>query len=89
MVQVDTIFVFCINKDRHKVWAKDWSKVEGVHGTIKSICKRLTKATRLCDHGAIPMSFVPKRNISGTASSEQNLDQLPPAYMYSVIFKDI
>ncbi|CAF3534067.1 unnamed protein product [Rotaria socialis] len=33
MVQVDTIFVFCINKDRHKVWAKDWSKVEGVHGT--------------------------------------------------------
>ncbi|CAF2134891.1 unnamed protein product [Rotaria magnacalcarata] len=33
MAQLDTIFVFCINKDRHKVWAKDWSKVEGVHGT--------------------------------------------------------
>ncbi|CAF3436874.1 unnamed protein product [Rotaria socialis] len=89
MAQLDTIFVFCINKDRHKVWAKDWSKVEGVHGTIKSICKRLTAATRPCDHDAIPMSFMPKRNTSDTASCEQNLDQLPPTYMYSVIFKDI
>ncbi|CAF1470743.1 unnamed protein product [Rotaria magnacalcarata] len=33
MAQLDTIFVFCINKDRYKVWAKDWPKVEGVHGT--------------------------------------------------------
>ncbi|CAF3363654.1 unnamed protein product, partial [Rotaria socialis] len=89
MVQVDTIFVFCINKDRHKVWAKDWSKVEGVHGTIKSICKRLAKATRACDHDSIPMSFVPQLCTSDTASNEKNLDQLPPAYMYSVIFKDI
>ncbi|CAF3463229.1 unnamed protein product [Rotaria socialis] len=89
MAQVDTIFVFCINKDRHKVWAKDWSKVEGVHGTIKSICKRLAKATRACDHDSIPMSFVPQLCTSDTASNEKNLDQLPPAYMYSVIFKDI
>ncbi|CAF3328320.1 unnamed protein product [Rotaria socialis] len=35
------------------------------------------------------MSFMPKRNTSDTASCEQNLDQLPPTYMYSVIFKDI
>ncbi|CAM4881542.1 unnamed protein product [Rotaria socialis] len=56
---------------------------------IKSICKRLTKATRSCDHDAIPMSFVPKRSTPDTASKEQNLDQLPPTYMYSVIFKDI
>ncbi|CAF1523540.1 unnamed protein product [Rotaria magnacalcarata] len=91
MAQLDTIFVFCINKDRHKVWAKDWSKVEGVHGTIKSICKRLIKATRLCDHDAIPMSFVPKQIVAeGAAGPDQkNLDQLPPTYMYSVIFKDI
>ncbi|CAF3219994.1 unnamed protein product [Rotaria socialis] len=89
MDQLDTIFVFCVNKDLNKVWAKDWSKVRGVHRTIKSICKRLTKATRSCDHDAIPMSFVPKRSTPDTASKEQNLDQLPPTYMYSVIFKDI
>ncbi|CAF3202821.1 unnamed protein product [Rotaria socialis] len=33
MAQVDTIFVYTENEDLHKVWAKDWSKVEGVHGT--------------------------------------------------------
>ncbi|CAF2235733.1 unnamed protein product [Rotaria magnacalcarata] len=56
---------------------------------IESICKRLTKATRACDHDSIPMSFVLKRCTSDTVSNEQNLDQLPPTYMYSVIFKDI
>ncbi|CAF2249563.1 unnamed protein product [Rotaria magnacalcarata] len=35
------------------------------------------------------MSFVPKRCTSDAASNEQNTNQLPPAYMYSVIFKDI
>ncbi|CAF3495163.1 unnamed protein product [Rotaria socialis] len=91
VAQLDTIFVFCINKDLHKVWAKEWSKVKGVHGTIKSICKRLIKATRLCDHDAIPMSFVPKQIVAeGAAGPDQkNLDQLPATYMYSVIFKDI
>ncbi|CAM4963949.1 unnamed protein product [Rotaria socialis] len=32
---------------------------------------------------------ISKRQISEAASTEQNLDQLPPSYMYSVIFKDI
>ncbi|CAF2113552.1 unnamed protein product, partial [Rotaria magnacalcarata] len=91
MAQLDTIFVFCINKDRHKVWAKEWPKVEGVHGTIESICKRLIKATRVCDHDSIPMSFVPKQIVEegATGSDKNNLDRLPPSYMYSIIFKDI
>ncbi|CAF4809453.1 unnamed protein product, partial [Rotaria magnacalcarata] len=35
------------------------------------------------------MSFIPKREISEPVSNEKNLDQLPPSYMYSMIFKDI
>ncbi|CAF4956351.1 unnamed protein product, partial [Rotaria socialis] len=35
------------------------------------------------------MSFIPKQEISEALASEQNLDRLPPSYMYSVIFKDI
>ncbi|CAF4610429.1 unnamed protein product, partial [Rotaria socialis] len=35
------------------------------------------------------MSFVPQQCTSDTASNEKNLDRLPAAYMYSVIFKDI
>ncbi|CAF2156445.1 unnamed protein product [Rotaria magnacalcarata] len=85
IVQLDTIFVFCSNKDEHN----EWSKVRGIHDSLQSICMKLTKATQSCDHAAIPMSFIPKRQISEAASSEQNLNQLPPSYMYSVIFKDI
>ncbi|CAF1947223.1 unnamed protein product [Rotaria magnacalcarata] len=56
---------------------------------IESICKRLIKATRACDHDSFPMSFLPQRCTPDTASNEQNLDQLLATYMYSVIFKDI
>ncbi|CAF3328000.1 unnamed protein product, partial [Rotaria socialis] len=35
------------------------------------------------------MSFIPNQEISEALASEQNLDRLPPSYMYSVIFKDI
>ncbi|CAF1284004.1 unnamed protein product [Rotaria magnacalcarata] len=56
---------------------------------IQSICTQLTKVTQSCDHDAIPMSFIPKREISEPVSNEKNLDQLPPSYMYSMIFKDI
>ncbi|CAF3461846.1 unnamed protein product [Rotaria socialis] len=75
IAQLDTIFVFCSNKDELKFWAK----VRGIHDSIQSICMQLTKATQSCDHDAI----------SEAASTKQNLDQLPPSYMYSVIFKDI
>ncbi|CAF1576994.1 unnamed protein product, partial [Rotaria magnacalcarata] len=35
------------------------------------------------------MSFISKREISEAVSNKQNLDQLPPSYMYSITFKDI
>ncbi|CAF4125989.1 unnamed protein product [Rotaria magnacalcarata] len=55
----------------------------------KAWAKEWSKVTQSCDHDAIPMSFIPKREMSEVASNRQNLDQLPPSYMYSVIFKDI
>ncbi|CAF4070786.1 unnamed protein product [Rotaria sp. Silwood1] len=33
MPQLDTIFVFCKNKDQHKQWAKNWSKIRRVSTT--------------------------------------------------------
>ncbi|CAF3300376.1 unnamed protein product [Rotaria socialis] len=80
IAQLDTIFVLCSNKDEHKVWANECSK---------PICMQLTKATQPCDHDAIPMSFITEQEISEASANEQNLDRLPPSYMYSVIFKDI
>ncbi|CAM2730042.1 unnamed protein product [Rotaria socialis] len=88
IAQLNKIFVLCSNKDEHKVWANECSKVRGIYDSIQSICAQLTKATQSCDHNAIPISFIRKRETSEVASNRQNLDQLPPSYMYSMIFKD-
>ena len=88
MAQVDAIYIFCGNKARHESWAKDWPKIRGVFTSIKPICESLKKVAHACDHDSIPMSFVPKQTMA-KGSDQKNLDQLPPTYMYSVIFKDI
>ncbi|CAM2727746.1 unnamed protein product [Rotaria socialis] len=87
--KVYAIYIFCGNKMRHESWAKEWPKIRGVFTSIKPICESLKKVAHECDHDSIPMSFVPKRCTSDVASNKENLNQLPPAYMYSVIFKDI
>ncbi|CAF4919570.1 unnamed protein product [Rotaria socialis] len=88
---VDAIYIFCGNKARHEPWAKDWPKIRGVFTSIKPICESLKKVAHECDHDSIPMSFVPKQTLTewATGLDRDNLDQLPPSYMYSVIFKDI
>ncbi|CAF3305196.1 unnamed protein product, partial [Rotaria socialis] len=89
--KVDAIYILCDNKACHEPWAKEWSKIRGVFTSIKPICESLKKVAHECDHDSIPMSFVPKQTMAGGAagSDPKTLDQLPPTYMYSVIFKDI
>ncbi|CAF2053355.1 unnamed protein product, partial [Rotaria magnacalcarata] len=89
--KVDAIYIFGDNKECHESWSKDWPKIRGVFTSIKPICESLEKAAHECDHDSIPMSFVPKQIVAeGAAGTDQkNLDQLPPSYMYSIIFKDI
>ena len=86
--QVDTIYIFCANKQRHEGWAKHWSKIQGVYTEIRPICDLLKKATRALDHDAISMSIVPKQ-VVGSDEEKQNLDQLEPSFMYTVLFKEI
>ncbi|CAF4510845.1 unnamed protein product, partial [Rotaria socialis] len=89
--KVDAIYILCDNKACHEPWAKEWFKIRGVFTSIKPICESLKEMARECDHDTIAMSFVPKQTMTegATGSNPKNLDQLPPTYMYSVIFKDI
>ena len=88
MPRLDTIYIFCGNKQRYAEWAKDWSKIQGIYTEIKPICQLLKKATRAVDHDAIPMSFVSKEMLSSN-EQKQNLDQLEPSFMYTLLFKEI
>lgn len=89
MTCVDVIYIFCGNKPRHEVWAKQWPKIQGVFTSIKPICESLKKVARECDHDIISMSFVPKQTMTTTMSSQEELKRLPPSFMYSVLFKEI
>ncbi|CAF1252660.1 unnamed protein product [Rotaria magnacalcarata] len=86
MSQVEAIYIFCGNKARHKQWANEWPKIRGVFTSIKPICESLKEVAREYDQDMIPMSSVAKEK---TTWSEENLNQLEPTYMYSVLFKEI
>ncbi len=87
--QLDAIYILCGREERHKVWIAEWSKVQGIFTSIEHLCKSLKKAARQYDHDAMSMSFVSKQTADALISGEQNLDQLEPSYMYSVLFKEI
>ncbi|CAF1370027.1 unnamed protein product [Adineta steineri] len=80
MSQVDTIFIFCSNREWHKQWAKEWPKIKGVFTDITSICEALKQAAHQCEQNATSISFV---------ASNKKLDQLDPSFMYSQILKEI
>ena len=48
MSQVDSIFIFCSNKQYHEQWAKEWPKIKGVFTDIGPICEALKKAAQQC-----------------------------------------
>ena len=54
----------------------------------KPICDLLKKATSELDHDAISISIVPKQVVASDGE-KQNLDQLEPSFMYTVLFKEI
>ncbi|CAF1019886.1 unnamed protein product [Adineta ricciae] len=77
---IDSIFIFCDDQNRHEQWAINWCKVKSVSIDIIHICEQLTKIIRRYELTAIPMSFVP---------SGKRLDRLEPSFMYTKIIKEI
>lgn len=89
---INSIYILCNDQTRHEQWTKDWSKIQGVFNSIKSICESLKKIARECDHNEMPMSFIPRQIIKAVTAGnlgKQHLNQLEPAYMYSMMLKDI
>ncbi|CAF1626803.1 unnamed protein product [Adineta ricciae] len=77
---IDSIFIFCDDQNRHEQWAKNWCKVKSVSIDIIHICEQLAKIIRRYELTAIPMSFV---------QSGKRLDRLEPSFMYTKIIKEI
>ena len=85
MFQVDSIFIFCSNKNYHEEWAKDWSKVKGVFDEIGPICEVLKQVAQQCEQNAISISIMRY----GSNNVEKSGDRLDPSFMYTQIMKEI
>jgi tetratricopeptide (TPR) repeat protein len=85
MSQVDSVFIFCGNKQRHEQWTKNWSKIKGVFTDISLICEALEQAAHQCEQDAIPISFIDTTN----DMANKNLNQLDCSFMYTQIMKEI
>ncbi len=85
MSQINSIFIFCSNKEYHEKWAKEWSKIKGVFTKIGPIYDALKQAAHECEQNAISISFMATSgNISKT-----KLDQLDSSYIYTQVLKEI
>ena len=82
--QVDSIFIFCNDKEYHEQWVTEWSKIKGVFTEITPICEALKLAAEECEHNAMSISIMAIGD-----GSKKNLDQLDPSFMYMKIMKEI
>ncbi|CAF0868751.1 unnamed protein product [Adineta ricciae] len=78
--QIDSIFIFCRNKQFHEQWAREWPQIKGVFIEINSICEILKQEVQQAKHNAVSMSFL---------GCDERSDQLEPSYMYTQILKEI
>jgi tetratricopeptide (TPR) repeat protein len=83
--QVNSVYIFCGNKDRNEELTKEWSKVKGVYTDITSICETLKQGAKDCDHNIVSINFVKTPD----GASNPNLDQLDSSFMYTQILKEI
>lgn len=83
--QVDSIFIFCGNIQRHEGWIKDWSKIKGIFIEINPICEALKQAAQQCEQNAISISIMN----TGDDLMKSDIDQLDPSFMYTQIMKEI
>ncbi|CAF1309701.1 unnamed protein product [Rotaria sp. Silwood1] len=55
--RLESIYVFCGNREVHEQWARKIQKVKGVHTSIEPICDALQVDRENCDRAMIPISF--------------------------------
>ena len=79
--QMNWIFVFCGDQNRHEQWAKEWSKVKGVFTKIEPIYDALKEL--------VEGSEEEDTLLINVDASNKDLDRLEPSFMYTKILKEI
>jgi tetratricopeptide (TPR) repeat protein len=82
ITQINSIYVFCRNRQINEQWASKHHKVTGVFTQIQSICDALKQDVRQSESTLTPISIV-------TTASSTNMNELDQSFMYSQLLKEI
>ena len=83
--QLDAIYILSGNTSQYDQWEEKWVKIKGTYTNIQSLCEALQLTIEQCNQDSIAMSFV----TVDRESSQLNLNQIEPTFMYSQLFKEI
>jgi hypothetical protein len=79
ITEINSIYIFCRNKQINEKWSNKYQKVKGVLTGIQSLCDVLKQDVRQSESTLTPLSIV-----STTSSTNMNeLDQSSPIWWYT------
>ncbi|CAF2033686.1 unnamed protein product [Rotaria magnacalcarata] len=82
---IDSIYILCIHEDQLENWTNMWNKVKSIEVEIIAIDQLLQQIIKQINQNSISMSFLHMNEDRSTT----NLNELPPSFMYTQIFKEI
>lgn len=77
--QIDSIYIFCMDKAKHEQWAKNWTKIHGIFTNSTPLYQALNQTIRHSESNTISITFL----------LHNNIDQSKISFMYTQILKDI
>ncbi|CAF1523894.1 unnamed protein product [Rotaria sp. Silwood1] len=81
---LDSIYVFCCNKSKHKLWVSKHRKIKDIFTEIEPLCELFTNDIKQCDNNLMSISILSK-----TDCSTRDLNALYPSFMYSKLLREI
>jgi hypothetical protein len=80
--KIDSIYVFCADKQKHEKWALSYPIIKGVYTNINLIYAQLVKDTKRVEQNLIGFDVVKLHNTTDS-KNEQDVD-----FMYAQLIKD-
>ncbi|CAF3631419.1 unnamed protein product [Rotaria sp. Silwood1] len=83
MPQVQFVYIYSFDTEKHKHWAMDYEVVRGTYTTMNDICEQLSKDVITTSHQFLSMSII------STHIKEKEINQQEASFMYFQLLTEI
>ena len=87
MTQLDSIYVFCSNKEKPQQWSGQFPEVRGVYTSITPVCEQLSKDTKKSDRDLVGFEVVER--LTPTRVTTEITNRQDALFMYDQLFREI